>query len=153
MTESYEQLRDTTTGEAGAAWKAADCEESNLRALYRELKEDPRYTSEHKAEQAWRKYEAAKEKVAAGKTKARELLEKQARSGVRFSIPTPEGESPITSDTHKLLASQWRIVLFGEAAPRQTLPDNPEERCGSCGGPLWCVLRVLYVDAEGSDAA
>ncbi len=46
-----------------------------------------------------------------------------------------------------------RIVLFGEAAPRQTLPDNPEERCGSCGRPLWCVLRVVYEDAEGSDAA
>jgi hypothetical protein len=43
-----------------------------------------------------------------------------------------------------------RIVLFGEAAPRQTLPDNPEERCGSCGRPLWCVLRVVY---EGDDAA
>jgi len=46
-----------------------------------------------------------------------------------------------------------RIVLFGEAAPRQTLPDNPEERCGSCGRPLWCVLRIVYEDAEGSDAA
>jgi hypothetical protein len=46
-----------------------------------------------------------------------------------------------------------RIVLFGEAAPRQTLPDNPEERCSSCGGPLWCVLRVVYENAEGSDAA
>ena len=46
-----------------------------------------------------------------------------------------------------------RIVLFGEDAPRQTLPDNPEERCGSCGRPLWCVLRIVYEDAEGSDAA
>ncbi len=43
-----------------------------------------------------------------------------------------------------------RIVLFGEAAPRQTLPDNPEERCGSCSRPLWCALRVVY---EGDDAA
>jgi hypothetical protein len=46
-----------------------------------------------------------------------------------------------------------RIVLFGEAAPRQTLPDNPEQRCGSCSRPLWCVLRVVYEDTEGSDAA
>ncbi len=46
-----------------------------------------------------------------------------------------------------------RIVLFGEAAPRQTLPDNPEERCHSCGRPLWCMLRVVYVDTEGNDAA
>lgn len=46
-----------------------------------------------------------------------------------------------------------RIVLFGEAAPRQTLPDNPEERCGSCGRPLWFVLRVEYEDVEAGDAA
>jgi hypothetical protein len=45
-----------------------------------------------------------------------------------------------------------RIVLYGEAAPRQTLPDNPEERCGSCGRPLWCVIKVVYEDAGGSDA-
>ena len=52
MNESYEQLRDSTTGEAGERWKAFNREESNLRALYQELKEDPRYTNEHKAEQA-----------------------------------------------------------------------------------------------------
>jgi hypothetical protein len=44
------------------------------------------------------------------------------------------------------------IVLYGEAAPRQTLPDNPEERCGSCGRPLYCVLRVVYEDAGSNDA-
>jgi hypothetical protein len=102
----YEQLRDSATGEAGEAWKAADREESNLRTLYRELKDDPRFTSEHKAEQAWQRYEATREKIAANKAKARESLEKQARSGERFSIPMPEGESLITTDTAKLLASQ-----------------------------------------------
>jgi hypothetical protein len=106
MTESYEQLRDSATGEAGAAWKAADREESNLRTLYRTLKEDPRYTEEHKAEKAWTAYEAAKEKIAEGKAKARESLQKQARSGERLSYPMPEGESLITTDTAKLLASQ-----------------------------------------------
>ena len=106
MTEAYEQLRDSASGQAGEAWKTADREESNLRALYRELKEDPRYTSEHKAEQAWRAYEAAKEKITTGKAKARELLEKQAASGERFSIPMPENESLTTSDTSKVLASQ-----------------------------------------------
>ncbi len=68
---SYEELRDSATGEAGAAWKAADREEGNLRALYRELREDPRYTNEHKAEQAWEKYEASKDRIAANKAKAR----------------------------------------------------------------------------------
>jgi len=106
MTETYEHLRDSATGEAGAAWKAADREEANLRTLYSTLKEDPRYTPEHKAEQAWAAYEAAKEKIAEGKAKARERLEQQVRSGERFSIPMPEGEHLVPSDTSKLLASQ-----------------------------------------------
>ena len=106
MNETYEQLRDSATGEAGEAWKAADREESNLRALYRELKEDPRYTYEHKAQTAWAAFERVKEKIVANKAKAREGLEKQARTGERFSIPRPEGEGLITTDTNKLLASQ-----------------------------------------------
>jgi hypothetical protein len=106
MAENYEQLRDSASGEAGAAWKAADREEAKLRTLYRTLKEDPRYTNEHKAEQAWQRYEAAKEKIVANKEKAREGLQKQVHSGKRFSIPMPEGEHLITTDTAKLLASQ-----------------------------------------------
>jgi hypothetical protein len=38
MTETYEQKRESSTGEAGAVWKAADREENNLRALYRRHK-------------------------------------------------------------------------------------------------------------------
>jgi hypothetical protein len=106
VSETYEQLRDSATGEAGEAWKAADREESGLRTLYRELKEDPRYTDDHKAEKAWQRYEAAKEKIAANKAKAREGLEKQARTGERFSIPMPAEESLVTSDPQKLLLSQ-----------------------------------------------
>jgi hypothetical protein len=37
MTETYEQLRDSASGEAGEAWRRADREESNLRATYRQL--------------------------------------------------------------------------------------------------------------------
>ena len=106
MNETYESLRDSATGEAGEAWKRADREDANLRTLYSNLKQDPRYTSEHQAEQAWGAYEATKGKIAADKTKARELLERQARTGEHFSFPMPEGESLITSDTSKLLASQ-----------------------------------------------
>jgi hypothetical protein len=43
------------------------------------------------------------------------------------------------------------IVLFGEAAPRQTLPDNPEERCGSCGRALWCVIEVVYDSPDDTE--
>ena len=106
MMETYEQLRDSATGEAGEAWKRADRKVSNLQALYRELKEDPRYTEEHKAEKAWGAYEAAKEKIVADRAKAREGFEKQARSGERFSIPMPEGEHILTTDPQKLLLSQ-----------------------------------------------
>jgi hypothetical protein len=72
-----------------------------------------------------------------------ERLEASARSGP--SGRCPECGLPPHGPGH--------IVLFGEAAPRQTLPDDPEERCGSCSRPLWCVLQVLYVDTEGGDAA
>jgi len=106
MTETYEQLRDSATGEAGEAWRRKDRAESELRTLYSTLKEDPRYTEQHKAEQAWQRYETAKEKIEADMVKAREGLAKQVRSGERFSIAMPEGESLIITDTAKLLASQ-----------------------------------------------
>ena len=106
MSETYEGLRDGATGEGAEAWRAADLATSKLYAVYRELKEDPRYTMDFKSEKAWAAYEANKEKIEAGKQKAKELLEKQARSAERFSLPFPEGEGPTTADTSKLLASQ-----------------------------------------------
>ena len=106
MSNTYEELRDNATGEGGEAWREADRLTGNLYSLYRDLKEDPRYTDEHKAERAWERYEATKGKIEAGKTKAKELLEKQARSAERFSIPVPAEESVTTTDTAKLLASQ-----------------------------------------------
>ena len=42
---AYEELRDGATGEGGDAWREADRRTSKLHALYRELKEDPRYTT------------------------------------------------------------------------------------------------------------
>jgi hypothetical protein len=133
MSETYEQLRDSATGDGGDAWKSADREESNLRSLYRELKEDPRFTDEHKAEQAWAKYEATKEKIAAGKEKAKELLQKQALSGERMSVPFPPGEGPITVDTEKLLISQneatrlvRKIERLEKSAKGPFKPDRTE---------------------------
>jgi hypothetical protein len=106
MSETYEGLRDGATGEGAEAWRAADLATSKLYALYRELKEDVRFSEQHKAEKAWAAYEANKEKIQRGKQKAKELLEGQARSAERFSLPFPEGEGPTTADTSKLLASQ-----------------------------------------------
>jgi hypothetical protein len=104
MSNPYEALRDSATGEAGEAWKAADREAKKLAALYQELREDPRYTDAHKAETAWARYEAGKGRIEAGR--AKELLERQARSAERFSLPFPDGEGPTTTDTQKLLATQ-----------------------------------------------
>jgi hypothetical protein len=36
MRETYEQLRDSATGEAGAAWKSANRETARLTELYHE---------------------------------------------------------------------------------------------------------------------
>ena len=106
MSNPYEALRDSATGEAGTAWKAADREAEKLAALYQELREDPRYTDEHKAETAWAAYDRAAPKVKDGRAKAKELLQKQVRTGERFSLPFPEGEAPTTTDTQKLIATQ-----------------------------------------------
>ena len=169
MSQTYEQLRDSATGEAGAAWKAADHEKQSLRTLYRELREDPRYTTEHKAQQAWERYEAAQEKKVEGKAKERELLEKQARAAERSSLPFPSGEGLITNDTQKLLASQneaSRIVrkldrLGDSSAKGPFTPDRAEvlkqeygrglEVSGTQGGAI--CRGVLSVCGElGIDA-
>ena len=127
---TYEQLRDGISGEAGQAWRQADREESNLRALYRSLKADPRYTLEHKAQKAWESYETAKEKIAAGREKARQSLRKQAQTGERLSIPLPDGEGLITADTSKLLASQneaARIIRKIDRAEQSGGPFRPKK--------------------------
>lgn len=129
MSESYEQLRDGVSGEAGDVWRAADTAESNLRNLYRSLKEDTRYTEEHKAAKAWEGYEANREKIEAGKAKARELLGKWAQTAERLAVPLPAGESLITSDASKLVASQnegTRIVRKLERASSGGGPFKPD---------------------------
>jgi hypothetical protein len=70
-----------------------------------------------------------------------EKLEASARSGP--SGRCPECGLPPHGPGH--------IVLFGEAAPRQTLPDDLGERCSRCDRPLWCVVRLVY-DEEGEGA-
>lgn len=140
MSGTYEELRDSATGGGGEAWRQADREEGNLRRLYATLKEDARWSEEHKAEKAWEAYETAREKITGGREKAREMLEAQARSGERFGIPVPEGEALVTSDTTKLLASQ------NEAARIVRKIDRIDS--SGKGGPLkpdrLAVLRAEY---------
>jgi hypothetical protein len=169
MTETYEQLRDAASGDAGQAWRSADREESNLRALYRSLKEDPRYTEEHKAQKAWESYETAKEKIVAGsREKARESLKKQAQTAERLSIPLPDGEELITTDTSKLLAAQneaARIIRKLERAGQSGGPFRPNRvealkekyarglEVGEMEGGVICRGVLMAADELGADAS
>ena len=42
-----------------------------------------------------------------------------------------------------------RIVLIDDGTPAEGFPNDPEERCSRCGRALWCVIRIVYDDAEG----
>jgi hypothetical protein len=103
---AYKELRATVEGEAGRAWDSADRGLAELRASYERLREDPRYTEEHKSEQAWELYARASEKIVANRERARSLLEQQAKTDRRFSIPLPPEQSVTVTDPATLLACQ-----------------------------------------------
>ena len=72
-----------------------------------------------------------------------ERLEASARSG-------PSGRCPECGlPPH----GPGRIVLIHDGTPAEGFPDDPEERCERCGRPLWCVIRIVYDDAEGGGAS
>jgi hypothetical protein len=103
---TYEDLRDSARGEAASLWKTADREEGNLSKFYEQLQDDPRYTSEHKSELAWAKYNQAKEKIVRGREKAGEQLANDAAVYHRQSLPFPASEGPVTQDSQKILITQ-----------------------------------------------
>jgi hypothetical protein len=43
-------------------------------------------------------------------------------------------------------------AVIYEEHPEKSFDGDPNERCDRCGRSLWCVLRVVYEDAEGDDA-
>lgn len=103
---TYEELRNEAPGEGGDAWREADRDAKRLRELYVSLKEDARYNNDYKSETAWAAFDGAKGKIAENAAKARELLQKQARSAGEASLPFPPEEPLNTQDTNKLIASQ-----------------------------------------------
>ncbi len=116
----YEQMRDQESGPAGQAWREADRQEHELRNLYESLQNDPRFTEEYKAEKAWEAFTAKKDVIVSGRKKAREELEKQARSAERFSIPLPNeaGASPAIKDASELIAVQNEASRIREKVQR-----------------------------------
>jgi hypothetical protein len=107
MTETinptYEGVQQEAKGPGVEEWKRTDKLRDDLSATYRSLKDDPRYSEEHKAETAWAKYEETKAQVEQLAPEARQKMLKSAETLERMSIPTPGGEGLYTSDTNKLL--------------------------------------------------
>lgn len=168
MSETYETLRDSATGEAKTAWDAVDRERTKLREYYRQLEEDPKFADDYKSEQAWARYQSAREKIEAYAPKAREALEKQARIAERFSIPMPSGESVITHDTDKIIAGQNEASRIVRRIDRMDTsgkgPFKPDRRqilqteykrgleLGGTQGAIICRGVLSAADELGIDA-
>jgi hypothetical protein len=132
LRQSYDDVQREAKGPGVEEWKQADRARSNLTALYTSLKEDPRYSEEHKAETAWAKYEETRARVEQLAPEARQKMLKSAQSLERMSIPTPEGESLITKDTNKLLLTahersriEGLIARSEKAADKGPFKANP----------------------------
>ena len=105
--ESYEQLRESVpNNEARAAWLDHDRRQAYLAETYRSLKNDPRYTVEHKASEMWAAYERESRRIQAAGEKARELLERDAKGRETMAMPRPKGENITNLSTERLLAAQ-----------------------------------------------
>jgi hypothetical protein len=123
---SYEQLRGSADGEAGEAWDRVDRQVRDLRKYYQTLKEDERYTDEYRAQEAWKRFEAAKPKIEQGKQKTKELLEQQVRSRHQASIPMPKGHRGPVHDTNKLIAAQNEASRIIRKLDRQSSDKSPK---------------------------
>jgi hypothetical protein len=105
--ESYEQLRESVpNSEARAAWLDCDRRRANLAGTYRSLKDDPRYTEEHKASKMQEAYEKESTRIQAAGERARDLLEKDAEGREAMAMPRPKGENVTNLSVERLLASQ-----------------------------------------------
>ncbi len=114
----YEQIRDQESGPAGQAWREADRQESELRNLYESLREDNRYTEEHKSRQAWDAWISKKDAILEGRKQAKETLQKQARSAERYSVPLPKDASSVVKDATELTAIQHEASRIKEKVQR-----------------------------------
>jgi hypothetical protein len=126
VSESYEALRDSVTNaEARAAWLDHDRRQANLSETYRTLKDDVRYTEEHKASQMWAAYERESEHIQAAGQKDRELLERDAKGHEMMSTPRPKGENIFNISTEKLLAAQNEAARIARKTQRRQDAPGP----------------------------
>jgi hypothetical protein len=117
--ETYEELRDSATGEARSAWQSADRMERELADYYRNLQEDVRYVDSHKAELAWQRYEERKEKIAAHKQRAKEGLQAKAEQYRMQAIPFPPEHGLITASDNAILMTQNELTRISRTVDRR----------------------------------
>jgi hypothetical protein len=143
MTEAvnptYESIQQDAKGPGVEEWRRADKLRANLSATYQSLKDDERYTEQHKAETAWAKYEEVRAQVEELAPEARKKMLKSAEGLERMSIPTPEHEGLYTSDTNKLL------LTAHERSRLEALINRAEK---SASGPFKAnpldILKAAY---------
>jgi hypothetical protein len=166
LRQSYDDVQREAKGPGVEEWRKADKARDDLSATYQSLRDDPRYTEEHKAETAWAKYEETRARVEQLAPEAREKMLKSAESLERLSIPTPEGEGLVTRDVGKLqLTAHERSRIEGliarseKAADKGPFKANPVDilakeyaRGLSEGGPSGgATVRAVYELARDWD--
>ena len=95
-----------------------DRRQAALEATYRSLKDDPRYTEEHKASEMWAAYEKESTHILAAGEKARALLEKEAQGHEMMSVPRPKGENLTAGSPERLIAAQNEATTIRGAGLR-----------------------------------
>jgi hypothetical protein len=104
--QTYEDLEAAASGKGGEKLRAINRARAQYSQLLADLKDDPKYAEEYKAETAWAKYQETKEFVEKTAPEAKADFERSARVAERQSLPMPESESVITKDPQKVLLTQ-----------------------------------------------
>ncbi len=113
MTEaSYEQLRDTTDGEAGIAWRDADRWSSYLREKFEALEADEKLSGEGKYEAAEEYLKKTRPRIESAYEAARKHLEAEAKRARDAAVPLPDGRDLSTT---KIKDSNEMLAVQGEA--------------------------------------
>jgi hypothetical protein len=153
---SYESIQQEARGPGVEKCRRIDKLRADLTNLYNSLREDTRYTEEHKAELAWSEYEKVSPQIQQLTPEAHQEMLKNAEDLERQSIPTPEGEHIYTSDTNKLLLTAHKrsrleglINRVEKAADKGPFKANPADswqkstRVGSVRAALGAVQRCV----------
>jgi hypothetical protein len=122
---SYDDVQREARGPGVAEWRKADKARDDLSATYQSLRDDPRYTEEHKASQMWAAYESESERIQAAGEKARELLEREAKGHEMMAMPRPKGENIFSLSTEKLLAAQNEAARIVRTMERRQSAPGP----------------------------